>query len=63
LQLLFPPKGEEGLKPGTYEADWDAANYPSGVYFYRLSVIDASSPQANPLSIKYSETKKMVLMK
>ncbi len=53
----------ERLKPGTYEADWDGSNYPSGVYFYKLSVTDASSPQANPLSIRYSETKKMVLMK
>lgn len=25
------------LKPGTYKAEWNASNYPSGVYFYRLS--------------------------
>jgi photosystem II stability/assembly factor-like uncharacterized protein len=25
------------LQPGTYEAEWDATNYPSGVYFYRLT--------------------------
>lgn len=41
----------EQLKPGTYEVEWDAANYPSGVYFYNLTAGD------------YSETKKMMLIK
>ncbi len=41
----------EQLNPGTYEIDWDASNYPSGVYFYKLTAGD------------YSETKKMVLIK
>jgi hypothetical protein len=61
VATLIPPLrgGEEEFQPGTYEADWDAANYPSGVYFYRLVVTDASAP----LSIKFSETKKMALMK
>ena len=39
------------LKPGIYEADWDASNYPSGVYFYTL------------IAIEFTETKKMVLIK
>ena len=39
------------LKPGTYEVEWDGTNYPSGVYFYRLTASD------------YNETKKMVLVK
>ena len=39
------------LQPGTYEADWDASDYPSGVYYYRLE------------SSSYIETKKMVLIK
>ena len=39
------------LKPGTFEVDWDASNFPSGVYFYKLT---AGS---------FSETKKMVLIK
>jgi hypothetical protein len=39
------------LQPGTYEVDWDASNYPSGVYYYRL------------FTENYSETKKMILVK
>jgi hypothetical protein len=27
----------EQLNPGTYEIEWDAANYPTGVYYYTLS--------------------------
>ena len=41
----------EQLSPGTYEVEWNAANYPSGIYFYKLTSPD------------YSETKKMVLNK
>ncbi len=41
----------EELKPGTYEVEWNASNYPSGVYFYKLT------------TDSYSETKKMVLIK
>ena len=44
--------GQEGLlSPGTYEAEWDASNYASGIYYYRLSAGD------------FSETKKMILLK
>ena len=39
------------LRPGGYKIDWNAANYPSGVYFYTISADD------------YKETKKMVLIK
>lgn len=39
------------LRPGSYEVEWDATNFPSGVYFYKLS--------AAGLVI----TKKMVLLK
>lgn len=42
---------EQQLQPGTYEADWDASAYPSGVYYYKL---EAGS---------YKETKKMILIK
>jgi hypothetical protein len=41
----------EQLNPGTYEVQWNAANYSSGVYYYKLIAGD------------YSETKKMILIK
>jgi len=41
----------EHLNPGTYEAEWDGTNYPSGVYFYKL------------ITAEYTETRKMVLVK
>jgi hypothetical protein len=41
----------EQLKPGTYEVDWDASNYTSGVYFYKLYTGD------------FAETRKMILIK
>lgn len=41
----------EQLKPGSYQVEWDASNYPSGVYFYRL------------MTESFSETKKMILVK
>jgi photosystem II stability/assembly factor-like uncharacterized protein len=41
----------ENLKPGSYVADWDASNFPSGVYFYKLNTEN------------FSETKKMTVLK
>jgi hypothetical protein len=41
----------EQLTAGTYEAEWDAGNYPSGLYFYK-------STAGN-----YAETRKMILVK
>ncbi len=41
----------EKQTPGTYEAEWDATQYPSGIYFYRLEAGD------------FTETKKMVIIK
>jgi len=41
----------EQLKPGTYEAEWNAANYSSGVYFYSL------------ITEGFTSTKKMILVK
>lgn len=41
----------EELNSGIYEIEWDASNFPSGVYYYRLDADD------------FSETKKMILVK
>jgi hypothetical protein len=41
----------EQYKPGTYEVEWDASYFPSGIYYYKLETGD------------YSETKKMILVK
>ncbi len=41
----------ESLKPGTYEAEWNASNYPSGIYFARLTAGE------------YTKTIKMILLK
>ena len=39
------------LQTGTYEADWEAASYPSGIYFCKL------------VSGEFSQVRKMVLVK
>ena len=39
------------LSPGTYEVEWNASSYPSGLYFYKLSAGE------------YSETRKMIILK
>ena len=39
------------LTSGKYEVKWDGSNYPSGVYFYKLTTGG------------FTETKKMVLIK
>ena len=49
-RVIATPVNEK-LSPGTYEVDFDATNYPSGVYYYSLS------------SGNYFESKKMVLIK
>ncbi len=41
----------EQLSPGTYEVEWNASSYPSGLYFYTLTSGD------------FTETKKMILIK
>jgi type IX secretion system substrate protein len=41
----------EELNPGKYNIDWNAANFPSGVYFYRIQAGD------------FKDSKKMVLIK
>ncbi len=39
------------LRAGTYNADWNASNYSSGIYFYKITAGE------------FSETKKMILIK
>ena len=39
------------LKAGSYKIDWDASNYPSGIYFYKLEARN------------FIESKKMILIK
>jgi len=39
------------LSPGTYQVEWNASNYTSGLYFYKLTSGD------------FAETKKMILIK
>lgn len=41
----------EQLTPGTYQPEWNAENYPSGVYYYRLTTDG------------FIEKKKMILLK
>lgn len=42
---------DEHLNPGTYEVEWNADNYSSGIYFYRI------------ITENIKETKKMILVK
>ena len=41
----------EKLSAGSYEVDWNASDYPSGVYFYKL------------ITEEFTNTRKMVLLK
>ncbi len=45
------PLVNQQLKPGTYDVEWDGSNYPSGVYFYKLTAGD------------FTETRKMIMIK
>jgi len=42
---------EQNVQPGSYSVQWDASNYPSGVYFYTLKTGG------------FTESKKMILVK
>ena len=41
----------EKINPGSYEVEWNAAEYPSGIYFYRI------------ISGNFTDSKKMILIK
>ncbi len=49
----------EELEPGIYEVDFNGANLPSGIYFYRLIAGDPSTGSG----LNFTETKTMVLVK
>ncbi len=48
---------KQSLQPGTYKVKWDGSNYSSGVYYYKLSILNSET------SVKYQRTKRMVLIK
>ena len=50
---------DEEKSVGTYELTWNAANLPSGVYFYQLRAVDPSTSSGQG----FVETKKMLLLK
>lgn len=47
------------LEAGDHEIKWNASNYPSGVYFYKLAAGDPSTSSGQG----YTDTKKMILAK
>ncbi|HEY3250765.1 MAG TPA: CARDB domain-containing protein [Ignavibacteria bacterium] len=49
----------ENKQPGVYSVSFDASNYASGLYFYKIEVSDASTS----LSTNFIQTKKMLLVK
>ncbi len=51
LGMLISTLVNSTMEPGSYEAEFDAGNFPSGVYFYRLSAGD------------FVSTRKMTLLK
>ncbi len=50
---------DEYKPAGSYEVDFNAANLASGIYFYKLQVIDPESSSGQG----FVETKKMILLK
>jgi photosystem II stability/assembly factor-like uncharacterized protein len=59
----------EQLSAGDHSRQWNAANMPSGVYFYRLSVVPSARRDLVPTEGRngqagsFTETKKLVLLK
>jgi hypothetical protein len=45
--------------PGFYKVEWNAAELPSGIYFYKLQVVDAESKSYQ----RFAESKKLILLK
>jgi hypothetical protein len=59
----------EELSAGIYTRQWNALNMPSGVYFYRLTVLLSARQDLVPTEGQdgqagsYSETKKLILLR
>jgi hypothetical protein len=59
----------ENLSAGVYSRQWNAADMPSGMYFYRLSVVPADGRNGQSRQTTggqagtYTETRKLVLLK
>ena len=59
----------EEMPAGSYTRKWDAAGFPSGIYFYRLSVVPSSPRDLGMIKGQdgqagsFSQTKKVVLLK
>lgn len=49
----------EKLHAGIFSYEWNASNYPSGVYFYKL---EAGYPESTS-KLYFAETKKLILLK
>jgi hypothetical protein len=47
----------EELKPGTYAVEWDGTDFPSGIYFYKLTAHQFGETG------EFTDTKKMLLIK
>ncbi|HMT11983.1 MAG TPA: T9SS type A sorting domain-containing protein, partial [Ignavibacteria bacterium] len=46
------------IQPGKYQVEWDASNFPSGVYYYRLEAGGEGDASGS-----FVKTGKMVLLK
>ncbi len=49
---------DENLSAGSYKADWDAGNYSTGIYYYKITVSESGSEKEY-----FTKTHKMVLVK
>ena len=74
LLTIYNLRGEEVARPidgtlsaGYHRIEWNATNFASGMYFYRLQVRQTGVRQASPTSVwragNFVQTRKMLLLK